>query len=282
MGRLRQQTARGQPASHCPVEARLKPFLMWIDSHCHLQFGEIGTDAISRAKNAGVQHLICVGTDATTSKEAVNTAVSAGEGVSAVIGLHPHDAIQGVETILPILSNALELHPEKVVGIGECGLDYYYEHSPRIDQKKAFIKQIALCHEFGLTLVIHTRDAWDDTFEILRSEGIPPRTVVHCFTGGKQEAEIALELGLYLSFSGIVTFKNSTNLQEAARFCPLDRMLVETDSPFLAPVPFRGRPNEPALVKVVGEFLSRLKEVDLNSFSETVSNNTKRVFDLRF
>ena len=129
------------------------------------------------------------------------------------------------------------------MAVGECGLDYHYEHSPRRAQRAAFAEQIALAHRHGLALVIHAREAWDDLFDVLGAEGVPERTVLHCFTGGPAEARRCLDAGMFVSFSGIVTFKNAAEVREAAARCPLDRLLVETDSPFLAPVPHRGRPT---------------------------------------
>jgi len=134
------------------------------------------------------------------------------------------------------------------VAIGECGLDYHYDFSPRPAQREAFAAQVGLAKEHGLALVVHTREAWEDTFAILASQGMPERTVFHCFTGGRPEASRALEMGAWLSFSGIITFKNATDIRAAAALCPLERILVETDSPYLAPVPHRGKPNSPALV----------------------------------
>ena len=145
--------------------------------------------------------------------------------------------------------------------MGECGLDYHYDHSPRDVQRAVFAEQIALAHEHDLALVIHTREAWADTFDILDAEGVPERTVFHCFTGGPDEARAGLDLGIHLSFSGIVTFKNADELRAAAALCPLDRLLVETDAPYLAPVPHRGEPNRPALVPLVGEAVARVKGV---------------------
>jgi TatD DNase family protein len=146
-----------------------------------------------------------------------------------------------------------------VIAIGECGLDYYYDHSPRDIQRTAFAAQIQLAHERHLPLVIHTRDAWADTFDVLRAEGVPERTIFHCFTGGAQEAQTCLDLGAFLSFSGIVTFKTATDVHAAAILCPLDRMLAETDSPYLAPVPHRGRTNQPAYVTHVVQHLADLR-----------------------
>jgi TatD DNase family protein len=154
---------------------------------------------------------------------------------------------------------ARELGDGVVVAVGECGLDYFYEHSPRPVQRAAFAAQIALAQAHDLALVIHARDAWDDLFEVLAAEGVPERTILHCFTGGPEEVTRCLEAGMFVSFSGIITFKNASDIREAAALCPLDRLLVETDSPFLAPVPHRGRPNEPALLPLVGATVAEVK-----------------------
>jgi TatD DNase family protein len=154
------------------------------------------------------------------------------------------------------------------VAVGECGLDYYYEHSPRDAQRRAFAAQIALAHEHGLTLVIHARDAWDDLFDILGAEGVPPRTVLHCFTGGPGEAERCLRAGMFVSFSGIVTFKNAEDVRAAVAVCPFDRLLVETDSPFLAPVPYRGRTNEPSYLPYVGAAIAAVKDRSVDEVKE--------------
>src|SRR3954451_5434429 len=226
---------------------------MWADSHCHLQYEGITADALARAAEAGVGRIICVGTDAPQSEKAIEVARDHPDTVWATVGLHPHDAKNGVEGIVALLGA-----PE-IVGIGECGLDYHYDHSPRDIQREAFAAQIGLANQHGLALVIHTREAWDDTFAILAAVGVPERTVVHCFSGGPAEARRALEDGAHLSFSGIVTFRNAGDVREAAELCPLDRLLVETDAPFLAPVPYRGRPNTPAFVPVVGEAVAAVK-----------------------
>ena len=255
------------------------PGVRWFDAHCHLQWDEIDDGAIARARAAGVDRMVCVGTDLKTSREAIDVAV-ANEGVYAAVGLHPHDAKNGVKDIEMLVNELTKEQMSVLVGIGECGLDYFYEHSPKKIQRDAFEYQIDLAKRFDRSLIIHTRDAWDETFEILRSVGVPTRTVVHCFTGGKREAEIALELGVYLSFSGITTFKNAVEVQEAAAFCPLNRMTIETDSPFLAPVPHRGRPNAPENTGVVGSFISGLKKLRVEEFASEVTRNTERLFNL--
>jgi TatD DNase family protein len=246
----------------------------WTDTHCHTQeqMVETGSDELlQRAREAGVQRFIVIGTDAITSQQAIDIAAKH-DDVWATVGLHPHDATKGVHTIASLATSP------RVVGIGECGLDYYYEHSPRDIQMPAFAEQIALAKEHNLSLVIHTRDAWEDTFNVLDSEGMPENTIIHCFSGGPNEARACLDRGAYLSFSGIVTFKNATDLREAAKICPLDRLLVETDSPFLAPVPHRGRPNEPAHVGIVGTSIADLRGHDVVDFASITSANALRAF----
>lgn len=248
---------------------------MWTDSHCHLDWDGVGAPAIDEARAAGVTRIVTIGTDAETSAAAVRTA-STYDGVWATVGLHPHDASNGVPTIAAMLQK-----PDPVVvAVGECGLDYYYDHSPREMQRDAFAEQIALGSSLGLAVVVHTRDAWDDTFDILRTVGVPERWVLHCFTGGPDEARRGLELGALLSFSGIVTFKNAGDVREAASLCPLDRLLVETDSPFLAPVPHRGRTNSPALVPVVGAAVAAVRDVPVELVEEATWENAARLFGL--
>jgi TatD DNase family protein len=260
------------------------PFGHWTDSHCHIHDEQEPAALLERARAAGVERLILVGTGAASSQRAVALAVQAGEGVFATIGLHPHDAAAGIDSLSEsiealVLSDSPHRAGE-VVGIGECGLDYYYEHSPRDLQRIAFSAQIALAKRYNLALVVHTRDAWTDTFDILESEGAPERTVIHCFTGGVDEARRCLDLGCYLSFSGIVTFKNAQDLRDAAVAAPSDRILVETDAPYLAPVPHRGQRNEPAWVAFVGAALAELRATDVDDFSFQTSANTSRAFQL--
>jgi TatD DNase family protein len=257
----------------------------WTDAHCHLQEQFLGDeettaallDTLARAYEGGVDRVVVIGTDATTSAQALEiTSVEGPVDIYATVGLHPHDARQEIE---PVLELARRGHP-KLVGIGECGLDYYYEHSPRADQRRAFATQIALAHELDLALVIHARDAFDDLFEVLDSEGVPERTVVHCFTGTSEDAQACLALGCDISISGVVTFKNAELLREAVRSVPLARLHVETDSPFLAPVPYRGKANEPAFVTVVGEFVAELRGESFVEVREATRANTARLFRL--
>jgi len=247
---------------------------MWADSHCHLQYDGISGDALDRAAEAGVGRVICVGTDAPQSRAAIEVARAHPGRVWATAGLHPHDASQGVDGIVAMLDE-----PE-VVGVGECGLDYHYDHSPREVQRQAFAAQVALASARDLALVIHTREAWDDTFAILRAEGVPARTVFHCFSGGPHEARLALDLGTHLSFSGIITFKTAGDLRAAAAMAPIDRILVETDAPYLTPVPHRGTPNQPSYVALVGAAVAGAKGLTVEEVERATWANTAAVFGL--
>ena len=249
---------------------------VWVDSHCHVHDERIpdgAAAAVDAAADAGVTTLISVGCDRATSLAAISVAEQH-VGVHATVGLHPHDAVHGVESIIDLLDT------DGIVAVGECGLDYYYDHSPRETQQLAFAEQIALANERDLPLVIHTRDAWDDTFAVLADVGVPERTIFHCFTGGPDEARRALELGALLSFSGIVTFTGAPEVQAAATLCPLDRMLVETDSPYLAPVPHRGRTNRPAWVPHVGRHIADLRDITVAEVAAATTANAVRVLDL--
>jgi TatD DNase family protein len=271
--------------------ARLGSRPLWTDSHCHLQ--HLDTDdelaaVVDRALESGTRRMIVVGTDAPSSRRAVDIALNAGRDGAlpvelwATVGLHPHDSTLGTADVRNVLEemSGRGLFGSQVVGVGECGLDFHYDHSPWPVQRRAFAEQVRMAHEFGLALVIHTREAWEDTFAILSDEGVPPRTMFHCFTGGPREAERCLALGAYLSYGGIVTFANADDLREAVLVTPLDRLLVETDSPFLTPVPYRGKTNEPCFVPVVGEAIAALKRVDPEEVAKATSANASVVFDL--
>ncbi len=244
----------------------------WIDTHCHLKLDTCDSE-VAAALAAGVAALITIGTDVADSREALAIA-SQHANARAAVGVHPHEAAGGTDGLVDLLGE------EDVVAVGECGLDYYYDHSPRADQRRVFAEQIALAHQLGLTLVVHSRSAWDDTFAILTSEGVPEQTVMHCFTGGVAEAERALELGAYLSFSGIVSFPKAPEVQEAAARCPADRLLVETDAPYLTPVPLRGRPNSPANVPLVGAAVAQVRGVSSSEVASLTTANACRAFRL--
>ncbi len=246
----------------------------WVDSHCHVHSADDADAQLERAHAAGVTWVVCVGTDLETSEDAIALATRRSD-VRATVGLHPHEAVN-----LDAERAALEAlaRDDACVGVGEAGFDLYYEHSPRDQQEIAFRLQIALAAELGKPLVIHSRDAWDDTFRVLADEGVPDRTVFHCFTGGPDEAKRALDLGCFLSFSGIVSFKNSDELRAAAAITPPDRLLVETDSPYLAPQPYRGKPNEPAYVVAVGEALAAARVEDVDEVAAVTRANAATVF----
>jgi TatD DNase family protein len=245
---------------------------MWVDSHCHLQSVSDPGAALRRARKAGVDWMVCVGTDLDTSKQAIGLP-SLHRDVRATVGLHPHDASRlAVERDeLEALSTA-----PGVVAIGEAGFDLHYRHSSPEEQEAAFRWQIAVAKRVGLPLVIHSREAWPDTFRVLRDEGVPEPTVFHCFTGGPGEAAEALSIGAYLSFSGIVSFPGADEVRAAAAATPAGRLLVETDAPYLAPVPYRGRENEPAFVTAVGEAVATARgdhPADLAAATSTAAAN---------
>jgi len=269
----------------------------WIDSHCHLQDRYRSAEtavsvALAEAAAAGVSGVVCVGTDAETSQQAValvgwvrqagtkGAGLVTGFGAWATVGLHPHDASRGLAEVETTLHDVLSQQPGVVVAVGECGLDYHYDHSPRAIQRDVFATQAGLAVDHGLALVVHCRDAWDDAFDVLRAAGPPPRTVLHCFTGGPDQARRFLDLGAYLSFSGIVTFKGAQDVRDAAALCPLDRLLVETDAPFLAPVPHRGKENRPAWVVDVGEAVAAIKHCAPAALAESTTASTRAVFAL--
>ncbi len=218
--------------------------------------------------------MVTVGTDLASSSDAIRVARAHGN-VRATVGLHPHDASRFADEWDEL--RALAREPE-VVAVGECGFDLYYTHSPHAAQERAFREQIRLARELSRPLVVHTRDAWDDTFRVLDDEVRPDAVVFHCFSGGPDEARRALALGAWLSFSGIVSFKNAEALRAAAAITPLDRLLVETDAPYLAPVPHRGRENEPAYVPAVGAALAAATGRPADAVADATRANAQAVF----
>jgi TatD DNase family protein len=247
----------------------------WTDDHCHLDLDPVvAADQVAGAAELGVERLITVGCDVAQSAAYIDLARRHPGVVFATAGVHPHEASGGIGGL-----EALLVEPE-VVAVGECGLDLHYEHSPRDVQREVFAAQIALAIAHDRALVIHTREAWPETFDILAAEGVPERTVFHCFTGGPEEAQQCLELGAVLSFSGIVTFPSASDVQAAARACPLDRMLVETDSPYLAPVPHRGKPNEPGWVSVVGSAVAALRGIAPEAVAEATWTTAEATYRL--
>jgi TatD DNase family protein len=253
---------------------------MLVDSHCHLDFPEFAPEldaVMDRARAAGVKTCVSIGT--TLAKfPRVQAVAERFADVWCSIGVHPHEAKDELlDDPAPLLEAAK--HP-KVVGIGETGLDYYYEHSPRDQQRTNFRTHIAAAREAALPLIVHTRDADDETIDILREEYArgPFSGLIHCFTGTQALADAALALGFSISVSGIATFKNSQALRDVIKTVPLDRLLVETDAPYLAPVPHRGRRNEPAFVADTAAMLATVKGVSREAIAEQTTENFFRLF----
>ena len=254
---------------------------MLVDSHCHLDFPDFAAerdDIVARARNAGVGTMLSISTKLSTF-EGVRQVAESYPDVYCTVGVHPHEADreEGADDASRLI--ALAGHP-KVVGLGETGLDYYYAHSSRANQRAAFEAHISAARETGLPVVVHTRDAEADTMEILRQQtgkgGLAG--VLHCFTGTRRLADFALEIGFYVSFSGILTFKNADDLRETAKSMPLDRLLVETDAPYLAPMPMRGKRNEPAFVAHTAAYLAELRGLAAEDLATATTDNFFRLF----
>jgi TatD DNase family protein len=257
--------------------------MTFADSHCHLtdpQFDDDREAVIERARAAGVSRFLVIGAtgDFSHNEKAVELAQQHAD-VFAVIGIHPHDA-KTITTDTYVRLRELTRAP-KVVGLGETGLDFYYDNSPREDQRTHFRAFIRLARELGLPLSMHVRDAYEEAAHTLRAEGEGQvRGVMHCFTGSIEEAKVLLDLGLFISFSGIITFKSAQALRAAARIVPLDRLLIETDCPLLAPVPYRGKRNEPAYVVQVAKTLAEVKGCTLAEIAEATKQNAETLFRL--
>ncbi|MDZ4381481.1 MAG: TatD family hydrolase [Parvibaculum sp.] len=251
-----------------------------VDSHCHLDFPDFGPEVdevVARAHAAGVGLMVTISTKV-SEFDRVRAVAERFPHVFCTVGIHPHEAASEPETDKATLVE-LAKHP-KVVGIGETGLDYFYEHSPREAQQRNFRAHIAAARETGLPLIVHTRDADADTARILdeeMEEGAFPG-LLHCFSSGPELAEKAIKLGLYVSFSGIVTFKNAESLRETAATVPMDRLLVETDAPYLAPVPKRGKRNEPGFVVHTAARLAEIKGVTAAELAEATTANFLKLF----
>ncbi|MDH3241782.1 MAG: TatD family hydrolase [Alphaproteobacteria bacterium] len=253
---------------------------MLIDSHCHLDFPDFHGErdaVIDRARAAGIKGMLTICTrlgDAAKIRSIADTH----EGIWCSQGVHPHEAEHAAEvTAEDLIALTGE---DKVVGIGETGLDFYYEHSPRDIQERVFRAHIEAARETGLPLIVHTRDADEETVRILGEEQARGRFpgVIHCFSAGPEVARCALEHGMYISFSGIVTFKNAQSVRDVAAEVPLERLLVETDAPYLAPVPMRGKRNEPAFTAHTAAYVAKLRGLALEEFERITTDNFFALF----
>ena len=252
-----------------------------IDSHAHLEFPQFDEDRdamLERAREAGIEALLAIGSG--TGPDRLNAAIPFAEQhdwIYATVGIHPHDAGKASKTDFDRLAELLS-HP-KVIALGEIGLDYHYDLSPRETQTSVFIQQMEIAAAARKPIVIHTREAWDDTAALLEQHWKPHGIggIMHCFSGGPADARRTLDLGFYLSFGGIVTFPKAIDVQAAAKAAPADRILVETDAPYLAPVPKRGKRNEPALVVHTARKLADLRGQSLEEVSHLTSENLRRL-----
>ena len=275
--------AFGSSGAPAPVvgtaDGTVEATVEWIDNHCHVARSSDLAGVVADAAAAGVVAMVDVACSVEESEQ--HPALVADQpNVWSTVGVHPHEAGPD-EPRLGRLAELLDEHPERVVAVGECGLDYFYEHSPRDAQQRVFAAQVRLANERDLPLVIHTRDAWDDTFAVLGTEGVPRRTVFHCFTGGPAEAERCLELGAVLSISGIVTYASADDLRAAVGLAPLERLMVETDSPFLKPSQARrkGR-NQPSLVPFVGATVASVKGLPVEQVAAATTSRAREFFGL--
>lgn len=254
---------------------------MLVDSHCHLDSSDFDADrdeVIARAVEGGVDAMVAIGTgEGPPDLEAGIRLADRYPVFLATVGVHPHDAGKATEATLGCVDELLN-HP-KVIAAGEIGLDYHYDFSPREAQKQVFIEQMRIAVRRRKPIVIHTREAWDDTFALLEEHWAPHGLpgIMHCFSGSRKEAFRALGLGFYLSFGGIVTFPKATEVQAAAAEVPLDRILVETDSPYLAPVPKRGKRNEPLFVGYTAQKLAMLRKTTFEQIAEATTANFRRL-----
>jgi TatD DNase family protein len=253
---------------------------MLVDSHCHLDFDDFQgeqDDVVARARAAGIKGMLTICTRLGDAAN-IRAIAAAHDGIWCSVGVHPHEAEHAAGVTAEELITLAE--PVEVVGIGETGLDFYYEHSPRDIQEKVFRAHIQAARETGLPIIVHTRDADADTVRILTEEQArgPFRGVIHCFSAGAEVARCALDHGMYISFSGIVTFKNAEAVRDVARDVPMERLLVETDAPYLAPVPVRGKRCEPAFTAHTAAYVAEIKGFGLDELARVTTDNFFTLF----
>jgi TatD DNase family protein len=254
-----------------------------VDSHCHLDDEQFAADrdaTIERARAAGIERIMAIGTGSgPPDLEAGIRLAGQHTFIFATVGVHPHDAAKATAETFTRLAE-LSRHP-KVLAIGEIGLDYHYDFSPRDVQRSVFAAQLVLSAKTQKPIVIHTREAWDDTLAIMREHGLPHGGMMHCFTGGPAEAEQALELGFHLSFGGILTFPKADDVRKSAALAPENRLLVETDAPYLAPVPHRGKRNEPSFIVETVRRLAELRGWSPEQAADVTTRNFARLCETR-
>ena len=250
----------------------------FIDTLCHLdKLDSTPEEAIIEAKQAGVQRMVTVSVDE-PSLDFVSSMVQQFPEVYGSVGFHPHDAAELTEDLEQKIRK-LALEEKKLIAIGETGLDYHYMYSSAEVQQQVFSKQLQLAVELNLPVIMHSREAETDTLNILQEIPVPPLGVAHSFTSSFEMAKTLIEMGWYIGINGIVTFKNAEDLREVVSWLPLDRLLLETDSPFLAPIPFRGKPNKPAHIPAIATFIAELRGISLEQLSEQTSANAQRLFN---
>jgi TatD DNase family protein len=250
---------------------------VWFDSHCHLHLFEDEIDAaVAEAGRAGVDQILTVGIDVESSEK--ERAIARAHGLWAAVGVHPNSALEWGDDAAIAISAMLD--DERVVAVGETGLDFYRDHAPQDRQRVAFRDHIALAKSRDKCLVIHTRESTEAALDELEGAGPPPRVIFHCWSGAEGELERAVAMGAYVSFAGNSTFKNAPKLRAAAALVPDDRLLVETDAPFLAPVPHRGRSNRPAYVTFTGTVLAEVRGRNAEDLAALTTANAQRAFDL--
>lgn len=254
-----------------------------IDTHCHLDMDAYAKDledVLARAKKYRVNHIITIGIDLASSRKAIQLAMKY-PGISATVGVHPHDVDQSNKYTYDSLAALAERHRDQVVGYGEIGLDYVKKYADPVNQKEHFANQLALARELRLPVIVHDREAHEDTLKILKDSGpLNFGGVMHCFSGDAEFARKVIDLGFYVSIPGVVTFKNGRELQDVAKIVPLNSLLVETDGPFLSPHPMRGKRNEPTHVIYTADCIARLRGISLDEVARTTTENACTLFNL--
>ena len=253
----------------------------FIDTHCHLdKLDSTPEEAVNEAKDAGVKRMLTISVDE-PSLDFVSNAVQQFPEVYGSVGFHPHDA-SAMSDSLENKIRQLAQDEDKVIAIGEIGLDYHYLYCPVEVQQRVFRQQLMLAEELNLPVVMHSREAEADTLNILKENPVKSLGVAHSFTSSFEMARTLVEMGWYLGINGIVTFKNAEDLREVVRWLPLEKLLLETDSPFLTPVPFRGKPNKPAHIPVIATFIAELRDISLQELAEQTNENAQRLFKLPY